>query len=97
MTLPFLDIIPDNIIDKKVEILKALAHPIRLQIVNALIDNELSVEDIAIRLGTKKSLTSQRLSFLKMYGIVKSRRNGHGVFYSLKSKNIKNLILSILN
>jgi DNA-binding transcriptional ArsR family regulator len=47
-------------------------------------------------LGTKQSLTSQQLSILKSRGVLKSRRNGNVVYYSLENSGIKNIMASIL-
>ena len=90
------DLIPEGILEKKAEMLKALAHHNRLQIVNILMNGELSVGDLVKKLGTKQSLTSQQLSILKLRGILKSRRNGNVVYYSLENNGIKNIITSIL-
>jgi ArsR family transcriptional regulator len=78
------------------ETLKAIAHPVRLQIVNILMNGERSVGDLVKTLGTKQSLTSQQLSILKSRGVLKSRRNGNVVFYALYSDGVKNIMASIL-
>ena len=78
------------------ETLKAVAHPIRLQIVNILMSGERSVGELVKKLGTKQSLTSQQLSILKSRGVLKSRRNGNVVYYSVVNGGIKNIIASII-
>ena len=90
------DLIPDDTLEKMAETLKAVAHPIRLQIVNILMNGERSVGELVRKLGTKQSLTSQQLSILKSRGVLKSRRNGNVVYYSLKNSGIKNIVASIL-
>lgn len=90
------DLIPDETLEKMAETLKAVAHPIRLQIVNILMNGERSVGDLVRKLGTKQSLTSQQLSILKSRGVLKSRRNGNVVYYSLKNSGIKNIVVSII-
>ena len=80
------DLIPDDTLEKMAETLKAVAHPIRLQIVNILMNGERSVGELVRKLGTKQSLTSQQLSILKSRGVLKSRRNGNVVYYSIKNK-----------
>jgi len=89
-------LIPDDTLEKMAETLKAVAHPIRLQIVNILMSGERSVGDLVKRLGTKQSLTSQQLSILKSRGVLRARRNGNVVFYSLENSGIKNIMTSIL-
>ena len=90
------DLIRENDLEKMSETLKAVAHPVRLQIVNILMNGERSVGDRVRTLGTKQSLTSQQLSILKSRGVLKSRRNGNVVFYSLENKGVKNIMASIL-
>jgi ArsR family transcriptional regulator len=90
------DLIPDGILEKMAETLKAVAHPIRLQIVNILMSGEQSVGDLVKKLGTKQSLTSQQLSILKTRGVLRSRRNGNVVYYSLENSGIINIMSSIL-
>ena len=78
------------------ETLKAVAHPIRLQIVNILMNGEQSVGELVKQLGTKQSLTSQQLSILKSRGVLRSRRNGNVVFYALEHTGIKNIVSAII-
>ena len=90
------DLISQDILEKKVEIVKAIAHHVRLQIVNILMNGESSVGNLVKMVCTKQSLTSQQLSILKLRGILKARRKGNVVYYSLENNGIKNIIASIL-
>ncbi|MDY0355596.1 MAG: metalloregulator ArsR/SmtB family transcription factor [Sedimentisphaerales bacterium] len=69
------------------EVLKALAHPIRLQVVEALEGGERSVGEIAEAVGEKQAITSQQLNIMKDKGILKSRREGARVFYWIENEN----------
>ncbi|MBN1293693.1 MAG: winged helix-turn-helix transcriptional regulator [Candidatus Latescibacteria bacterium] len=90
------ELIREDDLEKMSETLKAVAHPVRLQIVNILMNGERSVGELVRTLGTKQSLTSQQLSILKSRGVLKSRRNGNVVFYSLENSGVKNIMASIL-
>ena len=90
------NLIQEDTLEKMAETLKAIAHPVRLQIVNILMNGERSVGELVKTLGTKQSLTSQQLSILKSRGVLKSRRNGNVVYYSLQNSGIKNIMASIL-
>ncbi|MDI3534684.1 MAG: hypothetical protein PWQ82_1049 [Thermosediminibacterales bacterium] len=68
----------------RAEILKALAHPLRLAIVDYLGDGEKCVCDIIDYLGEKQSNVSRHLSLLRQTGIVDTRKEGLNVYYSLK-------------
>jgi len=96
MTKTKTDLIPQKDIERIVGIMKAVAHPMRLQIVNILMKGEHSVGVLVNMLGTKQSLTSQQLTILKHARIVKPRRNGNVVFYSLENNGIKKIMATIL-
>ena len=90
------DLIQEDTLEIMAETLKAVAHPIRLQIVNILMGGEHSVGELVKKLGTKQSLTSQQLSILKSRRVLRSRRNGNVVYYSLEHSGIRNIIAAII-
>ncbi len=85
------ELIPEDTLEKMVRILKAVSHPGRLQIVNILLNGECQVSEIQKATGIKPSLTSQLLSDLKLDDVLKSRRDGNKVYYSLANNSIKKL------
>ncbi len=83
--------------DKKVaehvaEVLKAVAHPVRLQIVELLEANEMCVGDIVAAVGGKQAITSQQLNMMKDKGVLNCRRNGTKVYYRIENKNVVRLL-----
>ncbi len=90
------ELIRKNKLDNMVQILKAVANPVRLQIVNILVSSECQVGELVNTLGTKQSLTSQQLSILKHAGVLKSRRGGQKVYFYLASDSIKRIVESII-
>ena len=72
-------------LEKVAAILKAVGHPVRIQVVNLLRDGkELSVNKLCEMLDVDQSLLSQHLSKMKLKGVLASRREGRNIFYSLK-------------
>jgi len=67
---------------------KTFGHPKRLMIISALRNNELSVSKIAETTGIDSSNLSQHLHFMREKGLVKTRREGTKIFYSLSHANI---------
>ena len=65
------------------EILKALAHPIRLQIVDAIKDGEVCVKSLEKMTGASQSCVSQHLTILRNLGSVRPLRDGKLVCYRL--------------
>jgi DNA-binding transcriptional ArsR family regulator len=83
--------------DKKVaehvaEVLKAVAHPVRLQIVELLETKEMCVGDIVAAIGGKQAITSQQLNMMKDKGVLNCRRNGTKVYYRIENKNVIKLL-----
>lgn len=74
------------------EVLKAVAHPVRLQIVELLEANEMCVGDIVMALGGKQAITSQQLNMMKDKGVLSCRRNGTKVYYRIENKNVIKLL-----
>jgi len=69
------------------DLLKALAQPRRLEIINLLQNQELSVTKIQDMLALPQANLSQHLQVLRKQGVVADRREGKQVFYRLAHKN----------
>ena len=67
------------------DILKALGHPVRLQIAILLYkaNREISVGELKRATKAKQSLASQQLTIMKHNGVIKGRREGNVVYYEL--------------
>jgi ArsR family transcriptional regulator len=74
------------------ETFKVLSDPTRLKIVLTLSREELCVFDIATLLGVTESAISHQLRMLKTLRLVKQRKDGKMVFYSLDDEHIEDLI-----
>lgn len=66
------------------ELLKSLAHPHRLQIIEEIGARELDVNGLQEILGINHSNVSQHLAILRAHRIVFERREGRSVFYRLR-------------
>lgn len=63
----------------------------RLKILHALEQNEMCGCDLAELLGITKSAVSHQLKALKLSNLVKSRRDGQSIYYSLSDNHIKQI------
>jgi len=70
--------------EKQAEIAKAIAHPLRLAIVDFLKDGEQCVCDIAEDVGAERSNVSRHLSVMVNAGVLEYRKEGLKVIYRLK-------------
>lgn len=83
-------------INRKADILKAIAHPVRLCIVKGLLENgEHKVTDIQQCLDVPQSTISQHLTRLRAAGIVEGKRNGVEIYYHLVNEEVKNVIRAL--
>jgi len=78
--------------EKMSEILKALAHQARLRIVSGLKKDGCNVSEIQKNLGLPQSTISQHLRVLKQAGVIKGRRDGTKVCYTVISEWAKQII-----
>jgi DNA-binding transcriptional ArsR family regulator len=79
-------------VEKAADILKTVAHPLRLRIIEILETQELNVSEIQDLLGISQSLTSQQLALMKARGILKSRKNGKMVYYCIERPEVIQVI-----
>ncbi len=71
--------------EKQAEIAKAIAHPLRIAVVNFLKDGEQCVCDIAQHVGSERSNVSRHLSVMLNAGLLEYRKEGLKVIYGLKT------------
>jgi ArsR family transcriptional regulator, zinc-responsive transcriptional repressor len=76
-----------------VEVFRMLADPTRVQILWALVDNESSVNDLADHVGKPAPSVSQHLAKLRMARLVRTRRAGTTIFYSLENEHVRELVI----
>ncbi len=81
-----------KIMEQKSELLKAIAHPIRLCIVKGLMENGCNVTNIQRCLGIPQSTVSQHLAKLKSAGIIVGNRNGLEICYTVVNEDVKKII-----
>ncbi len=73
----------DEVYKHQARVLKALAHPSRLKIVDRLSEGECTVGELTTLVGSEQSTVSKHLAVLRSYGIVEDRREGNNVYYTL--------------
>ena len=77
----------------KAEFFRALAHPIRIRLLEVLVATpESSVQDLQRRLGIEQPIVSQQLARLRASGIVVATRSGAATRYSVTDPLLKDLL-----
>lgn len=74
------------------EILKAIAHPIRLRLLVVLCETQYHVNELSERLKTPQSIVSQQLRILRMKNLVAATREEGFAYYRIVRPQLKDLI-----
>lgn len=77
-----------KIFELHADVCKALGHPLRIEVIDLLQNKELCFTDILEITGGLKSNLSQHLSVMTKKGILKTRRDGQCIYFSLSSKKV---------
>lgn len=79
------------------EMFKALADPVRIRIIEALALKDLCVFDLSQLLSLSQSATSHQLRTLRQSRIVKNRKEGKTVIYSLDDRHVADLVAAVFS
>lgn len=87
-----------QVLTEKSDLLKTLAHPMRLCILNCLMNHApCNVTSLTEKMARPQSTISQHLAKLKAKGIIKGERNGVEVQYRLVDQKVANLMRLLLD
>lgn len=81
----------DDVINRMADLFKAFSDPTRLRIIHALHQSELCVCDISAVLQMSQSAVSHQLRYLRNLHLVKRRKQGKMMYYSLEDEHITTL------
>lgn len=82
--------IPEKqVLDDIAELFKGFADPTRVHILSLLVEQELCVTDIAEAVDLSQSAISHQLRILKQMHLIKFRRDGKNLLYSLADDHVK--------
>lgn len=84
-------LLPETEIAEMAAMFKMMADPTRLRIINALLISELCVQDMAELVQMSQSAVSHQLAALRSSRLIKFRREGKQIFYSLDDEHIGQL------
>lgn len=76
----------------KADFFKALAHPMRIRILEVLSEGDKNVNELQAILGSEGSAVSQQLAVLRNKNVVYGLKDGTSVIYSLRDPLIKDLL-----
>ena len=85
-------LLSDNLITDLANFYKVFSDKTRLKIITMLLEAEMCVCDISHLLKMSQSATSHQLRVLRQYKIVKNRKEGKTVYYSLDDEHIDSIL-----
>ena len=83
---------PDEVLSDLADLFKIFGDSTRIKILYALFESELCVNDIAQVVGISQSAVSHQLRVLKTSKLVKFRRDGKAIYYSLDDDHVRSMI-----
>ena len=83
---------PGNLQAFKAEFFKALAHPIRIRVLEILVTGARSVQDLQDTLGLDQPIVSQQLAVLRAKNIVTTTKIGTSVRYAVRDPLVRDLL-----
>jgi DNA-binding transcriptional ArsR family regulator len=90
--MEFKELNPESL-ERVANMLKAIAHPLRISIVGCLEDGKKrTVTEIHKQLGIEQATASHHLGILKDKGVLASKREGKNTWYFLKHENLKTVL-----
>ena len=82
----------ENIPEQIAELFKAFGDTTRVQILTLLAEQERCVNDVAQAIGLSQSAVSHQLRFLKQMHLIKYRREGKNLLYSLADDHVRTIL-----
>jgi len=92
-----IDLLPMDTLAQMAECLKVMAHPIRLRMVDILLQGEFTVGEIAELCETKQNQACEHLRHMQSCGLLTSERHGQRVYYKIASPHLPTLIQCVRN
>ena len=86
---------PVDRLDHQIQVLKAVAHPVRLRIIAVLCRADVSVTELSRELDVPQPLISQQLRLLRMLKLVDTQRHNGFAIYRLKEPLLRRLLRCI--
>lgn len=87
-----LELLPMEMLDEAAACLKVLAHPVRLRIVDILMQGDFAVHEIAEMCGVQHNQVCEHLRLMQNCRLLSSRRDGRSVYYRIESQHLPALL-----
>lgn len=78
----------NEVLEFYAEFCRTFAHAKRLEILDILKRGEMTVSEMQKEIGASRAYTSQQLTLMRAKGVLKARREGQNIYYSIASEKI---------
>ena len=95
MPQPHPSAIDPVLLERAASVIKCLGHPLRLQLLDAMEEGEMTVGELELRTGATQATVSQQLAILRGHGVVAARREGPFVRYSIIEPKVHHILACI--
>ncbi len=85
-----------RLLERQAEIAKAVAHPLRMAVLDFLQDGEKCVCEIAAHVGSERSNVSRHLAVMVHAGVLSCRKDGLKVFYTLRTPCVAEFLACVV-
>ncbi len=96
-TLDTHNLIPEDLLETATDLLKSMAHPMRLRILCLLLKKESCVNEILEQVQTSQGNVSQHLGILRDEGILKTTKIANKVYYRVANPNVVQILEILRN
>ena len=86
------ELLNESTYDDLSNLFKMFADPTRVKILHILVDKELCVNDLAELTNVTKSAISHQLKSLKLLNLVKYRRDGQNLYYTIADEHVEKIL-----
>lgn len=90
------EVADEELVDRKIRLLKAVAHETRLKILLLLSEREMCVCELTVALEGTQPTVSHHLKILDNVGLIKTRKEGKWVFYSIADSDFAHHLFDLL-
>ncbi len=90
-----MNILPNDVLEESAACLRIMAHPVRLRIVDILMQGDLAVHEISELCGMKPNQICEHLRLMQTSGLLTSKREGRSVHYRIVSPRLPSLLKCI--
>lgn len=87
--------IPIEALEATARVLRVIAHPHRLKIIELIARRELTVGEVAHQVGIAPNACSQHLNIMRAHGVLSSRRDGKTICYKVENPHALNVLSCI--